>query len=157
MTTYYNTNGYNGPQEPVNNKVVSVVLPTDRAPGQIPNTTGDNHVIWTSVPVVTGITYPRVSVGNSNASATVDWGASPRQDIILTASCTITFIPPTPGMSVQLKITQDSAGGHQITWPSNIKWSLGVNTVTLRAAATDIATFTYDGTFYWGVLAPDFS
>ena len=99
-----------------------------------------------------------VANGNSGASPTINWSAGAIQSITLNAATvTPTFTAPLGVTRLQIFLTQDATGGRLVTWPASVKW---VNhtppTLSTAAGATDIVTFTYDGTSYWGVLSPNF-
>lgn len=103
-------------------------------------------------PQVSSVVY-----AEQTATASVNWAAGARQKITLGANTTFTFVAPSAGVSLQLKLTQDGTGSRTATWPASVRWAGGTSTLTTTAGATDIATFVFDGTTYWGVLSRDFT
>lgn len=95
--------------------------------------------------------------GNSGASITINFGRSQKQKLTLTANTTLTFTAP-PGVgNFLLKLVQDGTGGRLITWPASVKWASNTTpTLSSNASVTDIATFYYDGTNYYGVASTGF-
>lgn len=97
--------------------------------------------------------------GNSGAAATINWNSGNDQTITLTANCTFTFTAPTLGGAGKFlfRITQDGTGNRLATWPASVKW---VNqtppTLTGAANATDIVSFYWNRTNYWGTYSPNF-
>src|SRR5271157_1625452 len=67
-----------------------------------------------------------VANGNSGSSATINWSMGATQSIVLTANCTLTFLPP-PGAcsNLMLFIFQNTPGGWGITWPNSplVQWT----------------------------------
>jgi len=89
-----------------------------------------------------------------SATASIDWSQGNKQSITLTEDVTLTFTDPDGPCNLILKIVQDSVGGHNITWPSNVKWE-GGNTPDLSSDegnSVRIASFYFDGTNYYGQI-----
>jgi hypothetical protein len=99
-----------------------------------------------------------VSNGNSGTAFTVNWNSGAKQKITLTGNCTFTFTAPPGVANILLMLTQDGTGSRTATWPASVKWTgAAPPTLTTTAGATDIVTFFWDGTNYWGVLSPNFA
>jgi hypothetical protein len=154
---YPDSNGFAGPVPIAPVRIDAVVLPTDHVPGQIPNTTGDNSIKWTSVPKLQGVSYGEVENGNSQTNTVIQWPLGARQSITMATDSTFIFTPPVVGITVQLKLVQDSSGGRVAVWPVNTKWAGGQSTLSVTPLSVDFATFYYDGTIYWGVLGKGFA
>ena len=69
------------------------------------------------------------------------------------------FTTPTKAGTFILKLVQDSVGSRTATWPGTVKWVSGTapTLTTTATTGTDILTFYYDGTNYFGVESLDFS
>lgn len=96
--------------------------------------------------------------GNSGTSKTIDWAANGhKQKITMTGDCTLTFTAPAGPCNLLLKKIQDGTGSRVPTWPAAVKWPGGTKPVHSGASKTDIVSFYYDGTNYYGVANMDFS
>lgn len=101
--------------------------------------------------------------GSKSTSFTVDWRNGNKQKVTLTGSgltCSLTDLSSSAAASgLTLKIIQDATGNRTITsWDSAIKWAGGQAPVLSTGAnKVDIATFYWDGTYYWGILANNFA
>lgn len=99
-----------------------------------------------------------VDNGNSGTSDTIDWTLGPYQKSTLTDNCTYTFTAPPSGSRLVLKLVQDGTGSRVATWPATVKWPGGVTpTLTTTASATDIVSFYFDGTNYYGFIGFNFA
>lgn len=99
-----------------------------------------------------------VANGNSGAAFTVNWNSGALQKITLNNNCTFTFTALPQVGKLVLYLTQDGTGSRTVTWPASVKWTgAAAPTLTTTAGATDIVTFIWDGTNYWGVLSPNFA
>jgi len=95
---------------------------------------------------------------NSSTADTINWGAGNKQKSTMTDNCTYTFTAPNGPCNVVLKLVQDATGSRTATWPATVKWPAGVApTLTSAAGATDIVSFYWDGTNYFGQSALNFS
>ena len=80
----------------------------------------------------------------------------------MTGNCTFTFTAPTGDTGnvwrLRLKLVQDGTGSRTVTWPT-IKWAGGAapTLTTTATTGTDIITFEYDGTSYFGVSSLNFA
>lgn len=72
---------------------------------------------------------------------------------------TFTFTSPTRPGFYHIKLVQDSSGSRTATWPGTVKWPGGTapTLTTTATTGTDIITFYFDGTNYFGVEALNFS
>lgn len=96
-------------------------------------------------------------VGNSSTAATVNWTNGLIQKITMTGNATLTFTAPTATSRCTLQVIQDATGSRTVTWPT-IKWAgAAAPTLTTTASRTDIVTFVYDGTSYWGSASLNFN
>ena len=99
-----------------------------------------------------------VNDGNSGTADTIDWGAGNNHKSTMTGNCTYTFTAPAGPASLVLKLVQDATGSRLATFPGTVKWSGGTApTLTATASRTDIVTFYYDGTNYFGAIVKDFN
>jgi hypothetical protein len=99
-----------------------------------------------------------VANGNSGAAETVNWNSGAKQKTTLTANCTFTFTAPPGVANLVLFLTQDGTGSRTATWPATVKWAGAAAPVLSTAAgATDIVSFIWDGTNYWGVASLNFA
>jgi len=71
---------------------------------------------------------------------------------------TFTFTAPTNPGTFVLKLVQDSTGSRTATWPGTVEWPGGTapTLTTTATTGTDIMTFYYDGTGWFGVSSLDF-
>lgn len=98
--------------------------------------------------------------GNSGASKAITWANGNKQSIVLTGApdCTVTFVNPAGPCHVTLKVTQGAGGSKTATWSGNFKWQDATPpTLSTVAGAIDIIVFYFDGTYYYGVGALNFS
>jgi len=99
-----------------------------------------------------------VDNGNSGASKNIDWSNGNKQEITLTANCTLTFTDPRTSCELQLIVKQDATGNFTLTFPASVKWSQGtVPTITTDANAIDVISLFFDGTNYLSNFDQDFS
>ncbi len=95
-----------------------------------------------------------------DGTTTMDWGLGNIFDFLFGAQ-NETFVftnPAKPGTFI-LKLLQDSGGSRTVTWPGSVKWIAGTapTLTTTGTTGTDIITFYFDGTDYFGVEAINFS
>ena len=132
---------------------------TTGATGVVSPLTADLNAANFNLKNVKTLTYDQVVAnGSSGASPTITWGNGSIQTITLSAATvTFTFVAPLGPGRLQIFLTQDGSGGRLAVWPASVKWiNSTIPTLSTAAGATDIATFTWDGTTYWGVLGPNF-
>jgi hypothetical protein len=98
-----------------------------------------------------------------SATPTIDWSTAADRTITLTGNITsFTFTAPvlTAGYikRLTLRLTQDGTGSRTATgWPASVKFAGGTSpTLTTTASKSDIITFDYDGTNYYGVISQNF-
>lgn len=102
----------------------------------------------TEIVVSTGVAQ---SVTASGAATTIDFASGDVVTLTLNASTTLTLNNPISGLYYLLKCVQDATGSRTITWPASVKWSGGTApTLTTTASKTDLITFWWDGTNYFG-------
>jgi hypothetical protein len=90
------------------------------------------------------------------ATTSINWNNGNVQTRTLAASETFTFENPNNGATYILVIKQAAAGGYTITWPT-INWLGGAPpTMTATANKTDIYTFLYANSTYYGSYAQNF-
>ena len=84
-------------------------------------------------------------------TATIDWGTGNAQRVELTGDCTLSFTAPPAGVgNLSLKVKQDSAGGHTLTWPGTVVWPMGQTVIPSGALGLIILTFYHDGSVFYG-------
>lgn len=89
--------------------------------------------------------------GDSSTAITIDWGLGNKSKCVMTDNATFTFTAPTGPCSLTLRAVQDGSGGHTHTWPASVKWNGGAEpTWSTVAGETNIMSFYYDGTNYYG-------
>ena len=99
-------------------------------------------------------------------AVSIDWSAGNKYHLLLENSSTVTFAPnPINPCNLLLKIAQGNGGSKVITWAvtsGTIYWAGGgvLNTdeptLTTTDDKTDILTFYFDGTNYFGVASLNF-
>ena len=132
---------------------------TTGATGVVSPLTADFNAANFNIDNVKTLSYDQVVAdGSSGASPTITWGSGSLQRITLSAATvTFTFVAPPGAGRVQIFLVQDGTGGRLAVWPASVKWiNSTIPTLSTAAGATDIATFIWDGTNYWGVLGPNF-
>ncbi len=104
-----------------------------------------------------GVTIdPYEDVGNVN---TINWdvsGTSTNYEATLTGNTTLNLTNVRNGDYGTLIVTQDGVGSHTLTFGAGshrvVNGGAGIPKLTTTAGATDILSFTYNGTvFYWTV------
>ena len=96
---------------------------------------------------------PEYAGGNSGASKTIDWSQGFVQAFTMTANCTFTLTNAVAGQSYTLKLVQDVTGARTYTWaasPGTIKWSWGTTPIGSGSLKTDLISFYYDGSIFYG-------
>jgi hypothetical protein len=103
-------------------------------------------------------TFTENDEGVSGTAVTIDWTLGNKSTVELTGDATLTFTAPAGETNLLLRVVHDDPGGHTITWPAAVKWPAGsAPTLTTGATKTDIITFYYDGTNYYGAFGLDYS
>lgn len=95
------------------------------------------------------------TVAASGAAVTlVDTSIATIHDITLTANCTLTFPPLSPGKKLLLFLNQDAVGSRLVTWPATAKWAGGVAPVLSTGAnKQDLISFvTVRGVSWMGMV-----
>ena len=89
--------------------------------------------------------------GGSTVSNTVNWNNSNIQSYTLNANTSFTFSNGLAGATYILLISQNAANIYNVTWPVSVAWSGGATpSITATYSKTDIFTFIYNGTTYYG-------
>ena len=98
-------------------------------------------------------------------AVSIDWGEGNKYNLLLNNSSTVTFgTNPMTACNLLLKVLQGNGGSKVITWAvtsGTIYWAGGgvLNTdeptLTTTDDKTDILTFYFDGTNYYGVASLD--
>lgn len=104
------------------------------------------------------------SVGFTQQSATgdgtttIDWNLGNKFKFTFGAyNETFTFTDPSKPGNFILLLIQDTSGSRTVTWPASVKWPGGVApTLSIDADATDIISFYFDGTNYYGIGTVNF-
>ena len=95
-----------------------------------------------------------------DGTTTIDWRVGNKFKFQFgAANETFTFTAPSKPCSLQIILIQDSVGSRTATWPATVKWPSGTapTLTTTATTGTDIVSFLYDGTNYYGVGSLDFS
>ena len=117
-------------------KVVTTNTPSS---GQILVASGTTPV-WTNAYSVQAI-----------PATTIDWSQASAYTKTLSANTTFTFSNAIAGQNIIVRLT-NTASNYTVTWPASgtLKWSTGVAPTMTTGAKTDVYTFFYDGTLYYG-------
>jgi hypothetical protein len=101
---------------------------------------------------VSGAMYSRLVTDTDASSVTVNWNSGNVHSIALsTSDTTFTFSNGQAGGEYDLILDQDATGGRTVTWPASVKWPGGsAPTLTSAASSTDMVSFVYDGSSYFG-------
>jgi hypothetical protein len=91
--------------------------------------------------------------GNSGTSKTIDWTNGNKQKVTMTGNCTFTFTAPTGPCEGKLVMKQDATGGRTTTFPTMKKLDGSAFVFNTAANATNILSWFYDGTNYYGAVA----
>ena len=107
---------------------------------------------------VSGAMYSRMVTLTDAASTTVNWNEANVQTLPLdTSDSVLSFSNGQAGGEYKLILNQDATGGRTVTWPSSVKWANKTTpTLTSNANATDVASFTFNGTYYLGSFDKNF-
>lgn len=95
--------------------------------------------------------------GNSSTSLNINFNNGQKQKVTITGNCTFTFTAPTGPGNFLLKMVNGGNNFTGHTWPATVKWGgAAVPAFTPTSGNTDIVTFYYDGTNYYGVASLNF-
>jgi hypothetical protein len=88
----------------------------------------------------------------SSASVAFDWSSGNEHKAVLSTASTISFSNAVVGGRYVVLLKQDSTGSRVVTWPVAVLWPNGGGAPTLSTTGskTDLFTFFYDGTNYFG-------
>lgn len=97
---------------------------------------------------------PATAISPGATSTALTATASRTLRISLTANATFTIASGAAGTSYSqtLILVQDTTGSRTVTWPTGVKWSGGVPTLSTAASAIDIVTLFWTGTEWLGFL-----
>jgi len=110
--------------------------------------------------------YLSLSYTTLTDGATITWaiGSAPyaNSKVTIAGNRTLNITNPVNGGQYTVNITQDATGSRTLTLGSGCTWKIvnggaGAITLTTTANATDILTFTYDGTSCYGTLGKNFN
>jgi len=101
---------------------------------------------------VTGVLPPlnKVSPTFVIPSTTIDWTKGDIYTQTLTANTSFTFSGAISGQTIDVILT-NTASNYTVSWPNSIKWPNKTVPTMSTGANSDIYTFRYDGTYYYGV------
>lgn len=95
-----------------------------------------------------------------DGATTIDWKLGNKFKFTYGAFATetFTFTAPTKPCNLLLMLIQDSVGSRTPVWPATVRWPGGTEPTWTATATTgtDIVSFYFDGTNYWGVGSLDF-
>jgi hypothetical protein len=87
--------------------------------------------------------------GNSGTSLNINWQTSQDQQVLLTGNVTFTFTAPLGVSTRILRLIQDGAGSHTVTWPGTVKWPGGTApTLSTAAGAVDVVSCYWNSATY---------
>ena len=91
-----------------------------------------------------------VDAGNSGSGTlNINWLQGQDQQVLLTGSVTFTFTAPLGVSTRLLRLIQDGAGSHTVTWPATVKWPGGTApTLTTAAGGVDIVSCYFNSATY---------
>ncbi len=91
------------------------------------------------------ITSLEIDNGKSRASSRINWNAGNMQKITLTGNVNLSFVNPPAHGNFDLRVIQDGKGGHNVTFPSTVKFPGGApNWKGMSANQKCIVSFRYD-------------
>ena len=93
-------------------------------------------------------------VANTTTTQTIDWTAGQKQKTTITAATAMTFTAPAGPCNLTLKVINGGLG--TITWPATVKWPGGTEPAW-TSSGTDICSFYFDGTDYFGMAGLAFA
>lgn len=103
---------------------------------------------------IVGQYYSRMYDDGTVSASTVsfDWSSGNEHKAVLSTASTISFVNAVVGGRYVLLLAQDSTGSRVVTWPVSVLWPNGGTAPTLSTTGskTDLFTFFYDGTNYFG-------
>ncbi len=88
----------------------------------------------------------------------INWTSRNRQKITLTSGKTVTFTNPESPETLTLLIVHGNANEKIINWPVSVKWANGnaAPELSQESGVTDIISFYFDGTTYYGTFTGGF-
>lgn len=95
---------------------------------------------------------PKFISTTGRGSRTLDWSTALTRQHTLTGDTVLTFTNAIAGQMYTLILAQDSTGGHEVRWPSSVKWpGGGAGQPTPNANAKDVFQFVYTGSQWLNV------
>lgn len=125
----------------------------DRATGYLVTSSDWNALLGSagSLNELIEYAFERFSIGNITGSTTVNWDNGLTQEATVTGNVTFNaFTNAVAGYWYGLRLTQSGAGAFTYTWNANVHWADGVGPVGSATGKTDVVTFYYDGSVFWG-------
>jgi hypothetical protein len=116
-------------------------------------TTGTLAVTATGVLPVANATIGAQTLTESGGATTVTWSNGNLFILTLSANLIVSFSGATSGQNIQVALT--NTAGYTVTWPT-VRWAGGTPPVQ-SVAFTDVYTFLYDGTYYYGTAVQNMS
>ncbi len=112
----------------------------------------DWRVVAEFTPDASSLPAPKFAATVGRGSRTLDWTNALTRQHTLTGNTTFTFANATAGQIYTLILIQDETGGHNVTWPSSLKWPSGAGAeLTPSANANDVFQFVYTGSQWLNV------
>lgn len=96
---------------------------------------------------VSGAMYSRLATATTT---TINWNAGNVQSYTLTSNSTFVFNNGQAGGKYDLVLSQDGTGSRTVTWPGSVKWTGPTPIMSADPSATNIFSFLYDGTYFYG-------
>lgn len=93
-----------------------------------------------------GLAGPNFAATSGRGSRKLDWGNAHTRQHTLTGDTTFTFANAAAGHIYTLILVQDTAAGHEVTWPPKVKWPGGLpGQPTPNANSKDVFQFVFTG------------
>jgi hypothetical protein len=87
----------------------------------------------------------------SGTTCSFNWSSGNEHKAVLASNTTISFANGVTGGRYVLLLKQDGTGSRTVTWPVSVLWpSASAPTLSTTASKTDLFTFFFDGTNYFG-------
>jgi uncharacterized protein RhaS with RHS repeats len=89
-----------------------------------------------------------VALTETSGATTINWALSNEFTLTLNANLTVSFSNAASGQAIVVRLT-NTASNYTVTWPT-VRWAGGTAPVMSPGAVSDVYTFVYDGTAYYG-------
>lgn len=87
----------------------------------------------------------------SGTTCSFNWSSGNEHKAVLSSNTTVSFANGVTGGRYVLLLKQDGTGSRTVTWPVSVLWpSASAPTLSTTASKTDLFTFFFDGTNYYG-------